>query len=120
MIDKEQLAVGLDTGSCSTRCIILAKEDGRLRYLGHGEVPSTGWSKSKVADQNALAGCVQAAVRQAEDEAQVQVDALVVGIGGSTVDGHNSRGRYEFGRPHVVTLEDMAYAVERSELVRLE
>ena len=48
------------------------------------------------------------------------VDLVVVGIGGSGVEGCNSRGIYEFGRPRPVTLDDMAYAVERSEQVRLE
>ena len=38
----------------------------------------------------------------------------------SSVDGCNSRGIYEFGRPRPVTLDDMAYAVERGEHVRLE
>jgi len=43
-----------------------------------------------------------------------------VGIGGASVNSCNSRGIYEFGRPRPVTLDDMAYAVERSEHVRLE
>jgi cell division protein FtsA len=120
MPDKLQIAVGLDTGSAQTRCVILSLEDGRLAYLGHGEVESTGWNKGRLADQQALTACVQSAVRRAEMEAHVAVDALVVGIGGNTVDGHNSRGLYEFGRPRPVTLEDMAYAVERSEQIRLE
>jgi cell division protein FtsA len=120
MHDKNTIAVGLDAGSAQTRCLILAMEDGRLAYLGHGEVESTGWSKSRLVDQKALTACVQSAVRRAEMEARVPVDAMVVGIGGSSVDGHNSRGLYEFGRPRAVTLDDMAYAVERSEQVRLE
>jgi cell division protein FtsA len=120
MSDKTPLAVGLDLGSALTRCIILSMDQGTLKYLGHGEVASTGWSKSRLADQQALTACVQAAVRRAEYEAKVVVDSLVVGIGGSSIDGHNIRGLYEFGRPRPVTLEDMAYAVERSELVRLE
>ena len=120
MPDKLQIAVGLDTGSAQTRCLILSLEDGRLAYLGHGEVESTGWSKGRVADQQALTACVQSAVRRAEMEARVAVDALVVGIGGNSVEGHNSRGLYEFGRPRPVTIDDMAYAVERSEQIRLE
>ena len=120
MPDKPEIAVGLDAGSAQTRCLILAMEDGRLGYLGHGEVESTGWSKSRLVDQKALTACVQSAVRRAEMEAHVPVDAMVVGIGGSGIDGHNSRGLYEFGRPRAVTLDDMAYAVERSEQVRLE
>ena len=120
MPDKPQLAVGLDAGSAFTRCVILAMEEGRLRFLGHGEVPSAGWHKSRLTDQQALTRSVQDAVRQAEAEARVVVDAMVVGIGGVTIDGHNSRGIYEFGRPRPISLEDMAYAVERSEQVRLE
>lgn len=120
MPDKTEIAVGLDAGSAQTRCLILGMEDGRLAYLGHGEVESTGWSKGRVVDQKALTACVQSAVRRAEIEARVPVDAMVVGVGGSSVDGQNARGLYEFGRPRAVTLDDMAYAVERSEQVRLE
>ncbi|MGA2212033.1 MAG: cell division protein FtsA [Bryobacteraceae bacterium] len=117
---KPQIAAGLDLGSSFTRCLILLLEDGRLRYAGHGEVPSAGWSKGKLADQQAVTACVQTAVGEAEAQGRVSVDALVVGIGGASVDGCNSRGIYEFGRPRPVTLDDMAYAVERSEQVRLE
>jgi cell division protein FtsA len=120
MPEQPQIAVGLDAGSAFTRCVILGMEEGRLRFLGHGEVPSTGWHKSRLTDQQALTRSVQEAVRQAEAEAHVVVDAMVVGIGGVTIDGHNSRGIYEFGRPRPISIEDMAYAVERSEQVRLE
>jgi cell division protein FtsA len=117
---SRQLAVGLDAGSAFTRCVILEMDDGRLRYLGHGEAPSVGWHKSRLADQAALTRTVREAVHQAEAEARVVVDAMVVGIGGLSIDGHNSRGIYEFGRPRPISLEDMSYAVERAEQVRLE
>jgi cell division protein FtsA len=120
MPEQPQIAVGLDAGSAFTRCVILGMEEGRLRFLGHGEVPSAGWHKSRLTDQQALTRAVQDAVRQAETEAHVVVDAMVVGVGGVTIDGHNSRGIYEFGRPRPISIEDMAYAVERSEQVRLE
>src|SRR5271155_3775800 len=120
MPEQPQIAVGLDAGSAFTRCVILGMEEGRLRFLGHGEVPSAGWHKSRLTDQQALTRAVQDAVRLAEAEAHVVVDAMVVGIGGVTIDGHNSRGIYEFGRPRPISIEDMAYAVERSEQVRLE
>ena len=121
MAEKQpQLAVGLDAGSAFTRCVVLSMDEGRVRYLGHGEVPSAGWLKSRLADQEALTRNVREVVRQAEAEAHVVVDAMVVGIGGLTIDGHNSRGIYEFGRPRSISLEDMSYAVERAEQVRLE
>ncbi len=120
MSDQRQIAVGLDAGSAWTRCVILALEDGRLEFLGHGETRSSGWNRSRLADQQALTSCARAAVQQAQDEAHVLVDSMVVGIGGNSIDGHNSRGRYELGTPRPVTLEDMAYAVDRNQLGRLE
>jgi cell division protein FtsA len=120
MPDNPQIAVGLDLGSGSTRCLILSIAGGKLRHLGHSEVASSGWHKGRLADQQAVTACIQAAVRAAESHAGVSVDSLVVGVGGGSVEGCHSRGIYEFGRPRAVTLDDMAYAVERSEQVRLE
>ncbi|HYL74800.1 MAG TPA: cell division protein FtsA [Bryobacteraceae bacterium] len=120
MPDKPRIAVGLDAGSAFTRCVILGVDDGQLRYLGHSEVASIGWNKSRLSDQQALTVCIRSAVRQAEERARVPVDSMVIGIGGGTVNGHNSHGLYELGRPRPLTLEDMTYAVERSELGRLE
>jgi cell division protein FtsA len=120
MPDKPRIAVGFDAGSAYSRCVILAEEEGRLRYLAHSEVASIGWNKSRLSDQQALTVCVRSAVRQAEERARVPVDSMVVGVGGSAVDGHNSHGLNELGRPRPVTLQDMTYAMERSELGRLE
>ena len=75
MPDKTAIAVGLDAGSAQTRCLILAMEEGRLAYLGHGEVESTGWSKSRLVDQKALTACVQSAVRRAEMESECFIQA---------------------------------------------
>ncbi|HEX5227067.1 MAG TPA: cell division protein FtsA [Bryobacteraceae bacterium] len=120
MANKAQIAVGLDLGSSSMRCLILLTESGRVRYAGHSEIPSDGWSKGRLADQQAVTTGVRAAVREAEKQAQVSVDSLVVGLGGAGIDGCNSRGIYEFGRPRPITIDDMEYAVARSEHVRLE
>jgi cell division protein FtsA len=120
MASKPQLAVGLDAGSAATRCAICLFEDSRLKFLGHGEIDSIGWNKGRIADSQALTTCIQAAVQEAEAEAQVSVEGMVVGLGGSGIEGCNSRGVYEFGRPHEVTVEDTAYAVERTSRVRLE
>jgi cell division protein FtsA len=120
MPDNPQIAVGLDLGSAWTRCLIVSIAGGRLRYLGHSEAPSSGWHKGRLADQLAVTACTQAVVREAEKHAGISVDGLVVGIGGASVEGCHSRGIYEFGRPRSVSIDDMTYAVERSEQVRLE
>ncbi len=120
MSTKPRFAVGLDTGSLRTRCVITALEDSYLRYLGHGDVESAGWAKGRIADQTALSGSILAAVRQAERRAGVSVDAAVVGVAGTSILGGNTRGVYEFSRPRHIENEDLAFCVDRATRVRLE
>ena len=120
MATKIQLAVGLDAGSSRTRCIICALDGDHIRYLSHGLAESAGWAKGRVNDQVALAESIRAAVADAERGAQIPVDSVTVGVGGVSVVGAQSRGRYEFGRPREVDAEDLAYAVRLAADVRLE
>jgi cell division protein FtsA len=120
MTSKLQLAVGLDAGSSRTRCVIAAIEDGGIRYLSHGLAPSAGWSKGRIIDQVALAESIRAAVTDAERGAQISVDSLTLGIGGMDIRGAQSRGLYEFGRPHELRSEDLEYAVSLAADIRLE
>src|SRR6266403_2753646 len=120
MTSKTQLAVGLDAGSSRSRCIICALDGDQLRYLGHGLAPAAGWAKGRIADQEALAESIRAAVMDAERGAQVSVEGVTAGIGGTSVAGAQSRGLYEFGRPREVDAEDLAYAVKLASDVRLE
>lgn len=115
-----QYAVGLDAGSAHTRCVICLVEDSRLRFLGSGEIESIGWTKSRIADQEAVSTCIRSAVAQAEAQAQCSVEALVTGIAGASVEGGNNRGVYEFGRPRQISPDDLAYAADRAARVRLE
>ncbi len=115
-----RLAVGLDAGTSTTRCVICSFEDGRLRYLGHGEAPGAGWNKGRLADPHALACSMRFAVQVAESHAGRLVDACAVGVGGLTVQGGYCRGVYEFGRPREIQQDDLEYAVACATKVRLE
>ena len=112
-------AVGLDVGSSRTRCVVCVLEDDMMRYLGHAENPSAGWSKGRISDATAVTEVIRRTVTQAERNAQVIVEAAVVGVGGSAVEGANSRGLYEFGRPREIDPGDLNYAVELASKVRL-
>src|SRR5689334_17651566 len=107
MTSKLQLAVGLDAGSSRTRCVICALEGDRIRYLSHGLAHSSGWSKGRISDQEAVAESIRAAVTDAERGAQVAVESVTVGTGGMEISGAQGRGRYEFGRPREVDAEDL-------------
>lgn len=118
--EKDLLAVGIDAGSLFTRCVILKFEDGYLRYLGHGETESAGWTKGRLTDHIAVQHCMRSAIEQAQEIARVEVDAVVLGVGGPAIEGSNSRGLYEFGRPHRVTQREITAAVEGAAKIRME
>lgn len=120
MSSKRQIAVGVDAGSARVRCAICILEGGRLRYAGHGEASSRGFTRGRITDQGALSASIQQAVQAAERVAEVSVEGVVIGMGGSAVAGANSRGLYEFGRPRDIEADDLGYAVERATRVRLE
>lgn len=120
MASKARLSVGLDAGSSRTRCVICAIEDGRLRFLGAGSAPSSGWYRGRIADPDVVSESVSRAVKEAETNAQVLVESVVAGVGGPAVEGIQGRGLYEFSRPRELESGDLAYAVELGTRVRLE
>src|SRR5262249_24447237 len=120
MAGKYQICVGLDAGSSRTRCIICALEGENLRYLGHGLSYSGGWVRGRITDQDAVAESLRAALSDAERGAGVSAELVTLGCGGLDIKGAQSRGLYEFGRPHEVTLDDLETTVEMASEVRLE
>jgi cell division protein FtsA len=118
-MNNSRYAVGLDVGSASTRCVICLLEDGKMQYLGHAARASAGWAKGRLSDQLAASECIRETVAEAERRARVSVEGAVVGIGGANIEGANSRGLYEFGRPREIDPGDLNYAVELAAKLRL-
>src|SRR6266853_1736509 len=118
--EKELLAVGIDAGSLYTRCAIVGFEDGYLRYLGHGETESAGWTKGRLTDHVAVQHCMRSAIEQAQEIARVEVESAVLGMGGPAIEGANNRGLYEFGRPHRVTQREITAAIEGAAKVGMD
>lgn len=116
MASKAVYAVGLDAGSSLTRIVICLLERGRLRFAGYGEAPSKGWTKGCVSDHTALTESLLAAIRDAESRAQIPagLGSAVLGIGGPTINGVNTRGFYELGYPREIGQADVHHAVERA------
>jgi cell division protein FtsA len=115
-----QIAAGIDVGSWRTRCVLCAVEGDRIRYLSHGLAISAGWHKGRVADQVAVAESMRAAMTDAEQGAGGSAESVTLGIGGMHIQGAQSRGMYEFGRPREITPNDLSYAAELACDVLLE
>ena len=114
MAVKPIYAVGLDAGSRRTRMVICLLEGEQIRLLGCAAVESQGWLKGRIADQHAVSASMLAALREAETTAGVNVEAAVVGMGGPTLRGANSRGVVELGRMREVEQRDVHKVVDRA------
>lgn len=120
MPSKYRIAAGLDVGSSRTRCVVCAIEDLSVRLIGYGDVPSRGWQRGRIADQDAVSLAIREAIGEAENKSGEVVESVVAGLGGAAVDGLNSRGLYEFGRPREIVAGDLGYAVELAARLRLQ
>jgi cell division protein FtsA len=120
MAGKHILGVGLDAASRETRMVVCALENGRLRWLGCAALPSRGWLKGRIADQRAVADSILAALREAETAAGVSVESAVVGMGGPTVRGANTRGVLELEYVREIEQRDVRRVMERASHVQLQ
>src|SRR5579883_2812301 len=116
---KPIYAVGLDVGSTRTRLVVCILENGRLRLLGSSCVPSHGWLKGRIANQNEVAESILDALGEAERSSGVSVESAVVGIGGPTVRGANTRGAVDLGFTREVEQRDVNRAVDRALKVQM-
>jgi cell division protein FtsA len=116
---KKKLAAGLDLGSSSTRFVICSIEEQSVHYLGHGEAPVQAWNKGRINDADALVNSIRFALHQAEESANVSLESVLIGVGG-TVAGVNSRGLYEFGRRREIETDDLRFAIELAARHRIE
>ena len=119
MAVKPNYAVGLDVGSRKTRLVICLLEGERVRLLGCAAVDSKGWVKGRIADPQAVSESVLAALRAAEASAGLSVDSAVVGMGGPTLRGANSRGALELGPVREIDQRDVNRVSDRATRVQL-
>ncbi|HLK48731.1 MAG TPA: cell division protein FtsA [Bryobacteraceae bacterium] len=119
MAGKSVYGVGLDAGSRTTRMVITAVEQGRVRLLGIGASEAQGWVKGRIADSKLVSESIRMALREAEAAAQVSVEQAVVGIGGKAVRGANTRGILELGYVREIDQRDVNRVVNRATRVQL-
>ncbi|MCL2880453.1 MAG: cell division protein FtsA [Treponema sp.] len=90
---NEGLVVGLDIGTTKVCAVIGERnEQGILEITGVGNCPSTGLRKGVVVNIEATLKAVAQAIEAAEMMSGREVHDCWTGIGGSHIDGINSRG----------------------------
>jgi len=112
---RDDLIVVLDIGSAWTRVLAAELNEGATRYCGHGIVESSGMRKGLIADLHPAIKAVEAAVKQTERVARINIDQCVVGVGGPHILGLNTNGGIELGgRMREIDTEDVQSAVKQA------
>lgn len=87
------VVVGLDIGTSRVRAVIGdVAENGVFQVTGVGTSPSTGLRKGVVVNIENTVRAISQAVEAAELMSGTEVSSCMVGVGGTHIDGLNSRG----------------------------
>jgi cell division protein FtsA len=93
LLSNDGLYVGLDIGTTKVCAVIGERnEHGALEITGVGIAPSTGLRKGVVVNIEATLRAIAQAIEKAEVMGGREVKSCWAGIGGSYVEGYNSKG----------------------------
>jgi len=88
-----EVVVGLDIGTSRIRAVIGEISDsGVFQITGVGTSPSTGLRKGVVVNIETTVRAISQAIEAAELMSGIEVNRCMIGIGGTHIDGLNSRG----------------------------
>ena len=101
---RARIHVGLEIGTTKT-CMVVAevKPDSSVKILGVGETRSAGVRKGEIADYPQVRACVKAALLEAEDISDVDINSVYLAVTGTHIEGINNRGTFRLpeGEPEI-------------------
>lgn len=120
--EKLPVAVGIDVGSTTVRCVIgLHEEDAPApSIIGVGTSPSTGVRKGTVVDIENTVSAVTAAIDEAERISGITVEGATINVNGSHIKSVTSRGIIAVGNNNrEISPEDLTRAEEAATVMQL-
>jgi len=89
----DEIIVGIDVGTTKICTLVGRVEDeGTIRILGVGIVPSNGIKKGVITDISAATQAITRSVEKAEQTSGVEITSALVSLAGAHVASINSRG----------------------------
>lgn len=120
--NSEQHFVGLDIGTASVRCVVLASGDpeGRPSVIGYGSADNQGMRRGAVAHTDDVTEAIIGAITAAERLSGVRINQATININGKHVAGNSSKGVVAIsGVNRPVAEEDRARVEEAATVVKL-
>lgn len=113
---RSKLVSVLDLGSTKAVCVAAdADSSGNLEVRGVGVADCKGLRRGVVSDLEETANAIQTAVRKAQTMAGEEIPSVVVGIGGTHVEGLNAQGFVPiYPRSRAINREDVLQVINHS------
>lgn len=92
-MQQDKIVVGLDIGTTKI-CAVVGKlnEYGKLEVIGMGTAPSEGVKEGVVSNISKTIDGIDAAIKQAEQDADIDIHVINVGIAGKSIRSAMHRG----------------------------
>jgi len=117
---SNDLITVLDLGSTKAACIAATQDSDGLQILAVSNVECKGVRKGVVADLEHTANSIDMAVRKVQQAVGQDIASLVVGIGGSHIEGMNTQGLFPiFPRAREITRDDVLQVMNHSRQVQV-
>jgi cell division protein FtsA len=117
---KEKVVVGIDVGTTKVVTLVGNVIDGTVEIIGMGKSESHGLEKGVVVDIGRTMASIRKSVEEAENMADVKIDAVYVGIAGKHISSINNSGTVSINRPdRIITEEDVRRVVETAQAIQI-
>ncbi|MBA7482762.1 Cell division protein FtsA [subsurface metagenome] len=124
---QQRLISALDVGSSKVCAVIaLVDDNSKLTLLGVGHAPSTGMRKGMVVNVKETIASIEAAVGEAETQADLKMDGIYVAISGEQVRSINntgvitvSRGESRISDIQEISEDDVERVLEQAKAITL-
>ena len=89
---NENIITGIDIGTTKIAVIIGENKDGVVNIIGFGKSSSNGLNKGIVVDIEETIKSINKAIKEAEKQADIEIESAYVGLTGEHIKGINCSG----------------------------
>ncbi len=107
-MSSEKIVVGLDIGTTKICCLVGRRNEfGKLEILGMGKAPSEGVVRGTVSNIDKTVDAIRRAVKIAEDQANIDIKVVNVGVAGSHIRSVQHSGSITRNSDNEISLDDV-------------
>ncbi len=122
MLESNSIVVGLEIGTSKVCAVVgeIAADGAGVTVVGLGQAPSHGVRKGEIRDAAEAEECVRQAIVTAENQADVEIRSVFLGVTGGHIRGFNNRGVHPVvSADREITPEDVQDVIKNAKAINL-